>query len=359
MEYLNDNKIFKYLKPFDNEILGIYSNKDLMEILSYINKYYLEYRDILDIDENISFGIEIEIDNFKGKPIDYWPFQLKLNEIVGNDRWNTKNDWTLKWGREITSDILFDNIKNWNDIKNVCGLASLYGEIDVTCASHIHIGSQILGENTLYWYRFFKIWSIYENVIYRFCYGEYLTHRNKICDYAMPVALFYDNRLSIIEDRLNSSVYEMISSIKRNDISNEELKNFGMSYWHMLADNDYDLFDDYNKINYGATVEIKCPNGTLDEIVWQNNINFIIKLMLYCKSDNFNEDILNQRRIEVYDIYSNIYEYSDIYLEQAIELCDMIFNNNLDKIYFLRQYIKSFEISKNSYVKSKKFTITK
>ena len=38
-----------------------------------------------------------------------------------------------------------------------------------------------------------------------------------------------------------------------------------------------------------------------------------------------------------------IYSYNQIYLEQALELCDMIFDNNLDKIYFLRQYLKSFE----------------
>ena len=30
-----------------------------------------------------------------------------------------------------------------------------------------------------------------------------------------------------------------------------------------------------------------------------------------------------------------------------MELADMIFYNNLDKIYFLRQYLKSFEINNN------------
>ena len=289
MELENDNTIFKYLKPMDNEIIGIYNKKEIMELFGYINKYYLEYRDRLGVDENITFGIEIEIDHFKGKPIDYWPFQLRLNEIVGNDRWVTKNDWTLKWGREIASDILFDNNKTWNNIKNVCELSSMYGEIDITCASHIHVGSQIFGENTLYWYRFFKLWSIYENVIYRFCYGEYLTHRNKICSYSMPTALFYDNRLSIIKDKLDSNVYEMINSIKPRDMGEEKIKNFGMNYWHMLADNDYELFEDFNKINYGATIEFKCPNGTLDEMIWQNNVNFVINFMLYCKSENFNK----------------------------------------------------------------------
>lgn len=34
--------------------------------------------------------------------------------------------------------------------------------------------------------------------------------------------------------------------------------------------------------------------------------------------------------------------YDEIYLEQALELCDMIFTNNFNKVYFLRQYLKSF-----------------
>ena len=40
----------------------------------------------------------------------------------------------------------------------------------------------------------------------------------------------------------------------------------------------------------------------------------------------------------------------------GLELCDMIFTNNFDKIYFLRQYLKSFEIGKKEYSKAKKFT---
>ena len=34
----------------------------------------------------------------------------------------------------------------------------------------------------------------------------------------------------------------------------------------------------------------------------------------------------------------------------------MIFDNNLDKVYFLRQYVKFGEVSTKPMVKSKKFT---
>lgn len=47
--------------------------------------------------------------------------------------------------------------------------------------------------------------------------------------------------------------------------------------------------------------------------------------------------------------------YNKIYLEQALEFADLIFNNNIDKIYFLRQYLKSFESSEIPLKKAKKF----
>ena len=44
--------------------------------------------------------------------------------------------------------------------------------------------------------------------------------------------------------------------------------------------------------------------------------------------------------------------------DEAIELCDLIFSKNIDKIYFLRQYIKDSQVSYHqTLVKSKKFTI--
>ena len=42
------------------------------------------------------------------------------------------------------------------------------------------------------------------------------------------------------------------------------------------------------------------------------------------------------------------------YLEQAVELADLIFDNNLDKVYFLRQYIKSFEKGTKPFARAKR-----
>ena len=280
-----------------------------------------------------------------------------MNEIVGNDKWEMKNDITLINGREVASDILYDDIKTWENIKNVCNFTSKYVEIGDSCAAQIHVGSQILGNNSLYWYRFFKLWSIYENVIYRFGYGEYLTHRSRISYYAKPAALFYNSRLSIMEQRLDSSLINMLFSIKPKDIAVDGLKNYGVSYWRMLTDGDYNLFEDFGKVNSGCTIEFRCNNGSFNEIVWQNEINFYIKMMLYCKSNNFDNEILDRRKMQIESIFSDLWAYSRIYLEQVLELCDMIFDNNLDKRYFLRQYLKYFDVADKTLVKAKKFTL--
>lgn len=51
--------------------------------------------------------------------------------------------------------------------------------------------------------------------------------------------------------------------------------------------------------------------------------------------------------------------YNEIYLEQALELCDMIFTKNIDKVCFLRQYLKSFEVCKEVGQLSKASPFTK
>lgn len=37
--------------------------------------------------------------------------------------------------------------------------------------------------------------------------------------------------------------------------------------------------------------------------------------------------------------------YGEIFLPEALEFSDMIFDNNLDKVYFLKQYLKNCDDS--------------
>ena len=114
----------------------------------------------------------------------------------------------------------------------------------------------------------------------------------------------------------------------------------------------------YDSIGEMRTIEFRSPNGTFNPIIWQNNVNLLVHLFMYAKSDKFNEDkIMKRMKMMLEDnVSSKIYKYSRIYNGQAIELADMIFDNNLDKIYFLRQYVKDGNVSNMTLVKSETFT---
>ena len=116
---------------------------------------------------------------------------------------------------------------------------------------------------------------------------------------------------------------------------------------------------DLEKIITYNTFEYRGPNGTLDPIIWQNNLNVIVKLMHYCNRLDFNSELI-EKRIEKNVMHLNDYKfYRQIEIDAATEFCDLIFDNNLDKIYFLRQYLKDKNITDSKVlVLSKKFTET-
>ena len=109
----------------------------------------------------------------------------------------------------------------------------------------------------------------------------------------------------------------------------------------------------------GNTIEFRCPNGTLDATIWQNNVNLFTKLLRYATSKDFDEDTINRRWEQIKDKFTDLRWYDEIYLSQALELCDLIFDNNLDKVYFLKQYLKSFATVDKRIGKAKPFTLRK
>lgn len=356
----NNTTILSYLKPNDNEMLSSVNEEEIKHLIQYLDKYYLEYRNNLNILNDNTFGIEIEFENYsRWYGEGFFEFRDKLKKIVKNDKWQVVADWSLHSGGEIVSEVLTDTKGNWDKVKGVCNFISTLGEVGANCGAHVHVGSQILGDNPVYWKRFFKLWSVYENIIYRFCYGEHFGYRPTIMKYSRPAASFYMSKLKLLKDKNNYNVLEMLWSMEPLLSEDRYTKNFGLSYWRILADDKSNIYRDINEFNKGCTVELRVPNGTFNEIIWQNNINFFIKMMLYCKSDKYNQDIIDRRMVLVEDKFSNLLSYSSIYLDQVLEFVDMIFDNNLDKIYFLKQYIKEIDEHKRDFSKTKKLTLCK
>ena len=82
-------------------------------------------------------------------------------------------------------------------------------------------------------------------------------------------------------------------------------------------------------------------------------------MLLTSSKDLVDEQLLNYKLKKEFIPYEGYeYIYSEINLKKALEFIDLIFDNNLDKIYFLRQYLKNYEttIDMPSATMAKRFT---
>jgi len=332
-DYMAKN-IFDFIKPLSNDKLTSMDGKTLQKLINYINKYMLEYREELLVPENITFGTEFEYEK-----TDYKTIKKYLSKYDLKSEWQSKIDTSIKNGGEVSSPILTNTKETWKNIKKVGDILKEKAVNGPLCSAHVHIGSNILTNNINEWLNFIYLWSAYEHIIFRFAYGEYLNNREKISEFAKPVRTFYQKKHDIaIEEKIY--LEELVNELKiRRDLA-VNMKNVELN--NIQAEKN--------------TIEFRCPNGTFNEIIWQNNINLFIHLLLYSKSSLYDYETIKKQNEEMKTFPNQVEYYNGIYLKPAFDLCDMIFNNNIDKIYFLRQYLKNYGTCYGNLKQAKTFT---
>lgn len=342
----NNIEIFRLLNKKDNDMISQMNNSDRVQFMMTLRKYLLELRKTINIDKNIKFGTEIEFEDANREKI-----EIELYGTFPNYDWIVKEDKSLYKGAEAVSKILSDTEETWNSLNEACNIISNNAKIVSGASAHIHVCMNILGNNPKYWRNFAKLWMTYESVIYRFLYGEYTSPREQIGKYAKPISKDLIDDFNRIEDRSSMQSAFYILKVLNKEEDRRKAINF--------TNADKTQLYKYNSEADKNTIECRVANGTFNPIIWQNNINLFIKLLEYSKREDFNEEIINKRLkdIQSKEIPSNLYKYSQINTEIAIELADLIFTNNLDKIYFLRQYLKDMTVSTKPLTKSKSFTI--
>lgn len=325
-----------FIDPKRNDKLSKLNKLELNELLSELDSFYLTYRKNLGLPETVSFGIELEYQNMSN--------ELTKQYLENNvSTWNFVEEKTLDKGGEINSPIMFDEIKYWKELRQVCNyLKQNNADVDMGASTHVHVGVQVLGSCVDNWRKFIKTYIVYESILSRFFYGDKINPRITLMDYAYPIA---------------DILYTEIENL--NKIENiEELQYIVPRRQFQAVDFRKIRFYDADSIRNLNTLEFRSPNGTKEEIICQNNINTITKLLLSPSKNMIDEEYLDYRlNNERISSTTNYSLYSDINLDLALELVDMIFDNNLDKIYFLRQYIKDNRISSdcNDTIHSKKF----
>ena len=342
-------KIFQYIDPGENTRLSELSSKELRHLLHLLKNYHLELRSKLNLPQKVTFGVEIEFGCLYRTNI-YPQLKKELEECSRN--WKLEEEMSND-GLEVISDILIDKDQNWKILQDVCEIISKYGVESSLSGGHVHIGAHLF-QNYDDCYSFVKLLTAYENLLYRFGYGEYLNATSRLW-YAKPMR---DRWESVLETNKEEEIPGFAKLVAPKKAQSVNLKAFANNYKTYQKDN---------------TIEFRFPNGTLNPIIWQNNINVFTKMMLYVQSGSVNQNLLDARISNNHKIKStflrfgekkkttpitleNIQEYEKIDLEQALEFSDLIFNNNLDKINFLRQYYKNGKISKKRFEKVKNLT---
>ena len=293
----------------------------------------LKLRDKLGVGDT-TFGVEIEFDDAllenikdaigKEKNLEQEALFKYENWIVASETSITRREVLGLIGGEATSPVFKDEYKSYKEISDICEIIKALGGCasDLT-AAHIHIGSDILEDNPKYLSNLIKLWISYEDIIYKFGYnGD--RPRKSINSYAYP---FYPYINELNKFYKCNSVLDILRIVGNERVYGINFKNYK---------------DSYRK--YGRrlnTIEVRCPNGTLDPIVWQNNINFFIKLFLYAKSESFDNKLINSR-IKLSNYPSRCNDATAIFaikdLSKATELSDMIFTDDIDKKRFIKQY---------------------
>lgn len=324
-----------FLNLSQNDSFHVLRGLDLRELLFEIEKCRLKYADTLRLPKEVTFGVEIEYEKVS---------RDKVNRFIKRnlDTWISKGEYSLLSGGELNSPKMTDKYENWQELKQVCDFLKRKGaDTRHNAGGHIHIGSNILKSDIKAWQIFSKIYMLYESVLFRFLYGDKLNGRHEILDFAYPIADY---------------IYFNLENINNAECMQDIRKIFPDNKLVALNTKHIDFKSDISPNN---TLEFRSPNSSTNAIIWQNDINALAKMVVTSSLKIVDEDFLDYKINHDFLPYSgNEYLYSVIDLKKVLEFVDLIFDNNIDKIYFLRQYFKNFQGSYDlkEAVSAKKFT---
>lgn len=293
-----------------------------------LEDFYIPYRKTLDLPKDVTFGLEVEFkmdqfnDSYKANFIDEDNAALTFMEELGYD-YNYDVECEINDHIELVSPVLTDSAKTWEELDNILTfIKNNDGYYSGKCGAHVHVGKNILNSNSA-WINFFKLWYIFEDDIFRFTNGENYKLRENGDYKAAKIVSVCKN---IIKD------YNVFKDIDISYLSSNKL--VAVNFPSPLKCEDFSNLLKTNSNpkanNILNTVEFRSPNGTINPVIWQNNVNFFTRFMLSCANENLDKERLD-------------YLYNNKSLANVDDLVSFVFNDELDKKCFLRQYYKDFD----------------
>lgn len=142
----------------------------------------IKYRDTLNLDSNITFGLEIEYENIFNSNMSYF-----LNDILELKDWFNDQETDIMeyyqnemMNGEVKTPPLTDTKKTWEDLRSVLVLMkNNNGFVTNRCGGHVNIGAHIFEDIYEYYRNFLLLWTLYRTEIHAFSSGEFKKIRVK------------------------------------------------------------------------------------------------------------------------------------------------------------------------------------
>jgi len=316
--------------------------KERRELIKKIRRNRYDLKTSLGFPEEVTFGIEIEFVRASRARVDE-VIERQKGKGELSDGWKVVDERTVNHGKylelggEVVSPILTDDPNSWVEIEKICELLKKYNAgINEKCGGHIHFGYQILGLSTNAWKRMFQMWRAYEDVLYKFSAGDMCMPRKAVYSYAKPIA----HELRTNYNKRKDGYGEGLSGLSKliADYINECDGAVGLNLYNINPSQNLQNIANEKK----TTIELRCPNSSINAQTWQNNIKTFGLMLLACRSLTAKQEkVLKRRLLEMPKSESRPEEYYKINLEKAFEFCDIVFEDEGDKIDFLTQYLRT------------------
>lgn len=363
------------VKKEDNIILSALSKEELLVLFNKINKKPLVFRSKLTIPNNISFGNEIEINGISlGNTRLVTELFNDVSDLYDEDRYAVHEEETAE--AEVVTPVLTNEVWHWVNFKQMYDtLYETGATIGGNTSSHIHIGGNLI-DTPEKLSLLLKTFVVFEPIIFKFGYGyadeprELLTSRKEYC---ILSPMMTPKRVKAFTEELDHYNHNAQGIMK------SKFLDFLASNLSFRPVFNFKNFD-FSKIHYGIGMdnptpddhfEVRCFNGTLSPEIAQNNINLITHILLAVIEDKIDKEYVfseyekyKKKRYNFDTFCAVLYDddkveqynrllagFGKVKLDKAIKLADMIFDTEIDKCYFLKQYLKLFE-AEPEYVQS-------
>ena len=293
----------------------------------------MAYRYDIGLNSHYQFGAEIEFANVglidlyemllqEKLPVEYMMHHKTATPGPTFKRWVLDTDFSVTKsgeqqyiGGELSSRILRDYTSTWLELHKICKVLRKSGaQINDFCSNHITVNLSDVENMNRFLEFLSKVLIVYESEIETFYRGEIPRERATKDDYAKSLA------------------YRLSREINDIDFSSPRCL-FNLTDHHDL----YRFRDAISLDKYARSklMEVRYPNGTMNEEVIQNNINFTMKLIDAIISGKFDIPYLD-RQIDKFDVIS--WMRVDANPHKMGELIEIISNSEKDRVAFNAQF---------------------